>query len=63
MLCACRKIATRHPDVKVLNCALSMPYTGVRTYYSRIYEGRPVLLEQMAGQVVSENKGSRISTG
>ena len=37
---ACRKIAARHPDLKVLNCALSMPYTGVRTYYSRIYEGK-----------------------
>jgi len=37
---ACRKIATRHPEVKVLNCALSMPYTGVRTYYSRIYESK-----------------------
>ena len=37
---ACRKIAARHPELKVLNCALSMPYTGVRTYYSRIYEGK-----------------------
>ena len=37
---ACRKIAARHPDLKVLNCSLSMPYTGVRTYYSRIYEAK-----------------------
>lgn len=37
---ACRKIAARHPDLKVLNCALSMPYVGVRTYYSRIYEAK-----------------------
>lgn len=35
---ACRKIAARHPELKVLNCALSMPYAGVRTYYARIYE-------------------------
>ncbi len=35
---ACRKIAARHPGLRVLNCSLSMPYTGVRTYYSRIYE-------------------------
>ena len=35
---ACRKVAARHPELKVLNCSLSMPYTGVRTYYSRIYE-------------------------
>lgn len=37
---ACRKIAARYPDVRVLNCSVSMPYTGVRTYYSRIYEGK-----------------------
>ena len=37
---ACRKIAARYPGVKVLNCSISMPYTGVRTYYSRIYEGK-----------------------
>jgi len=37
---ACRKVAARHPHVRILNCALSMPYTGVRTYYSRIYEGK-----------------------
>ena len=37
---ACRKIAARHPGVRILNCSVSMPYTGVRTYYSRIYEGK-----------------------
>ena len=37
---ACRKVAARHPEVKVLNCSLSMPYVGVRTYYSRIYESK-----------------------
>ena len=36
----CRKVAARHPNLKILNCALSMPYTGVRTYYSRIYEAK-----------------------
>lgn len=36
----CRKIAAKHPHIKVLNCALSMPYMGVRTYYSRVYEGK-----------------------
>lgn len=40
LIAACRKTATRHPDVKILNCSISMPYTGVRTYYSRIYEGK-----------------------
>lgn len=37
---ACRKIAARYPHVRVLNCSVDMPYTGVRTYYSRIYEGK-----------------------
>lgn len=37
---ACRKTAIRCPGVRLLNCSLSMPYTGVRTYYSRIYESK-----------------------
>lgn len=37
---ACRKIAAMYPSVKMLNCSISMPYTGVRTYYCRIYEGK-----------------------
>lgn len=37
---ACRKIAAKYPHVRVLICTVSMPYTGVRTYYSRIYEGK-----------------------
>ena len=36
----CRRIAARHPGIRVLNCSISMPYTGVRTYYGRIYEGK-----------------------
>ena len=37
---ACRKVAARNPGIRVLNCSVSMPYTGVRTYYSRVYEGK-----------------------
>ena len=37
---ACRKTAAAHPEVRVLSCSSMMPYTGVRTYYSRIYEGK-----------------------
>lgn len=37
---ACRKTAALYPSVRVLNCSVSMPYTGVRTYYSRIYEAK-----------------------
>ena len=37
---ACRKTAAKHPNVRILNCSASMPYADVRTYYSRIYEGK-----------------------
>ena len=37
---ACRKLAAKYPGVRILNCSASMPYAGVRTYYSRIYEGK-----------------------
>lgn len=37
---ACRKAAAKHPDIHILNCSVAMPYAGVRTYYSRIYEGK-----------------------
>ena len=40
LIAACRQIAVRYPQVKVLNCSVSMPYSGVRTYYSRIYEAK-----------------------
>lgn len=40
MIGACRQMAARYPNVKVLNCSLSMPYAGVRTYYSRIFESK-----------------------
>ena len=38
LISACRKIAALYPHVKILNCSLSMPYPGVRTYYCRAYE-------------------------
>ena len=40
LISAARKVAARHPGAKILNCSISMPYTDVRTYYSRIYEGK-----------------------
>ncbi|MBE5760524.1 MAG: BMP family ABC transporter substrate-binding protein [Clostridiales bacterium] len=40
MIGACRKIAVHYPDLKVLNCSISMPYPRVRSYYSRIYESK-----------------------
>ncbi|MBR6677225.1 MAG: BMP family ABC transporter substrate-binding protein [Oscillospiraceae bacterium] len=40
LIAVCRKLSLRYPYIKFLNCSISMPYTGVRTYYSRIYEGK-----------------------
>ena len=34
------KASVKYPKVKVLNCSVHMPYSTVRTYYSRIYEGK-----------------------
>ena len=38
-----RRIAALHPALKVLVCALSVPYAGIRTYYGRVYEAKFVL--------------------
>jgi len=40
LIAACRKVAARHPEVKILNCSVEMPYTEIKTFYSRIYEGK-----------------------
>ena len=40
LLAAARHAAADHPGLKVLVCALSVPYVGVRTYYSRTYEAK-----------------------
>ena len=34
------KAAIKYPDVKFLNCSVDTPYPSIRTYYSRIYEGK-----------------------
>ena len=40
LIAACRKASVKHPGIKILNCSVSMPFPGVRTYYSRVYEGK-----------------------
>ncbi len=34
------KAALKHPKVRFLNCSVDAPYSSIRTYYSRIYEGK-----------------------
>ena len=40
LITACRRVAARHPETRIFNCSVYMPYSDVRTYYSRIYEGK-----------------------
>ena len=34
------RAALRHPNVRILNCSVDMPYASIRTYYSRVYEAK-----------------------
>lgn len=34
------KVAVKHPKVRFLNCSVDLPYSSVRTYYGRIFEGK-----------------------
>ncbi len=52
---ACRRLAVRHKNVAVFNCSLSMPYTGVRSYYCRIYEGK-FIAGAIAGAMAGEDR-------
>ena len=36
----CMKASVKYPKVRFLNCSVHQPYASVRTYYSRIYEGK-----------------------
>ena len=40
MIAPSLKASVKYPKLKVLNCSVHMPYSTVRTYYSRIYEGK-----------------------
>ena len=54
MIDACRRTAAEHKDVRVLNCSLSQPFTGVRTYYSRTYETK-FITGAIAGAMAEED--------
>ena len=55
MIDACRKIAALHPELRILNCSLSKPYTGIRTYYSRTYEAK-FITGAIAGAMAPEDR-------
>ena len=37
---ATHKVALKHPHVRFFNCSVNVPYSTVRTYYCRIFEGK-----------------------
>ena len=40
LISPCMKASVMYPRVRFLNCSVHQPYASVRTYYSRIYEGK-----------------------
>ena len=55
LVSASRAVAARHPGLRVLNCSLSMPYAGLRTYYGRIYEAK-FIAGAIAGAMTTEDR-------
>ena len=55
MIAPSLKVSVKYPKVKVLNCSVHMPYSTVRTYYSRIYEGK-FITGAIAGAMAKNNR-------
>lgn len=49
------KVASTHPNVKILNCALNSSHNTVRTYYTRMYEAK-FLTGMIAGALCENSK-------
>lgn len=49
------KAAVKHPKVRFLNCSVDAPYSSVRTYYSRVYEGK-FITGAIAGAMSDNNE-------
>ena len=49
------KAAVRHPKVRFLNCAVNVPYSSIRSYYCRMYEGKFVT-GAIAGAVAANDQ-------
>ena len=49
------KASVKYPKVKFLNCSVDAPYSSVRTYYSRIFEGK-FITGAIAGAMSDNNR-------
>ena len=49
------KAAVRNPKVRFLNCSVDIPYSSIRTYYSRLYEGK-FITGAIAGAMANDDR-------
>lgn len=49
------KLALKYPKVRFLNCSVDQPYSSIRTYYSRIFEGK-FITGAIAGAMAENNR-------
>ncbi len=49
------KAAVKNPKVRFLNCSVDVPYSSIRTYYSRVYEGK-FITGAIAGAMANNDK-------
>lgn len=55
------KAAVKNPKVRFLNCAVDMPYSSVRSYYCRFYEGK-FITGAIAGAMADNDRIGYIAT-
>ena len=55
------RAALRHPNVRILNCSVDMPYASIRTYYSRVYEAK-FITGTIAAAVAREDRVNHVLT-
>ena len=49
------RAAVQHPEVRILNCSMDLPYASIRTYYSRIYEAK-FITGAIAGAIAANDR-------
>ena len=55
------RAAVRHPDIRILNCSVDMPYASIRTYYSRMFEAK-FITGAIAGAMAQGDRIGYVST-
>ena len=49
------KAAVKYPKLRFLNCAVNVPYSSIRSYYCRMYEGK-FITGAIAGAIADNNE-------